>query len=194
MSLDKSVVETLVDHEERISELEQNGGGGGGSPFKLSAAWWDFSSDHSSNVDTDPGVTEVYWGWREFSAIKWRDEDPDWGSEDPDWEGMNLYHVVFKTSFSFTPESPGATDVVFEIPLSTYEDAGAPFEVMYLRSPLAVMAMDADSVILPASAAYYPHYDNADMLLLLVKVDAATAGREVEVFINTQFIAGPHAP
>lgn len=187
MSLDKSVVETLVDHEERISELEQNGGGGGGSPFKLSAAWWDFSSDHSSNVDTDPGDTEVYWGWREFSAIKWRDEDPD-------WEGMNLYHVVFKTSFSFTPESPGATDVVFEIPLSTYEDAGAPFEVMHLCNPLAVMAMDADSVILPASAAYYPPYGIVDMLHLLVKVDAATAGREVEVFINTQFIAGPHVP
>lgn len=32
MSLDKSVVETLEDHEERIDELEQNGGGGGGTP------------------------------------------------------------------------------------------------------------------------------------------------------------------
>lgn len=160
-------------------------GGGGGSPFKMSHASWDFSPDHSSNVDTDPGTTPVSWGWREFSAIPWRDEDPNWVSN-------GSYHVVFKTSFRFTPESPGATDVVFEIPPSTYDDAGAPFGVVYTSNPLAVMAMDDDSVVLPASAAYYTHYDSVDMLHLLVKVDAATAGKEVTVSINTQFITGPH--
>lgn len=191
MSLDKSVVETLEDHEERIYELEQSGGGGGGSPFKLSYDSWYFSPDHSSNVDTDPGAADVYWGWREFSAIKWRDEDPWWVSKD-------TYHVVFGTSFSFTPESPGATDIVFEIPYDTYYDADTPPEVATdFPRPLTVTAIDKDSVILPASATYYRHYNSVMdmyMLRLLVRVDAATAGREVEVFINTQFITKPQAP
>lgn len=166
--------------------------GGGGSPFKMSYASWDFSPDFSSNVDTNPGDTQVYWGWREFSAIPWRDEDPDWAG------GTPPYHIVFGTSFSFTPESPGATDVVFEIPYSTYEDAGTPYEVASnVPRALATTAIDEDSVILPASAAYYRYYNSVtdmNMLLLLVKVDAATAGREVEVSINTQLITEPIIP
>lgn len=165
--------------------------GGDGSPFKMSYDSWYFSSDHSSNVDASPGSTQVYWGWREFSAIPWRDEDPYWVNKD-------TYHVVFGTSFSFTPESPGATDIVFEIPYDTYANAETPLEVATnVPRPLTATAMDEDSVMLPASAAYYRYYNSVtdmDMVLLLVKVDAATAGREVQVTINTQFITEPQIP
>lgn len=171
--------------------IQLAGGGGDGSPFKMSYDSWYFSSDHSSNVDTDPGSTQVYWGWREFSAIPWRDEDPYWVNKD-------TYHVVFGTSFSFTPESPGATDIVFEIPYDTYANAETPLEVATnVPRPLTATAMDEDSVMLPASAAYYRYYNSVtdmDMVLLLVKVDAATAGREVQVTINTQFITEPQIP
>lgn len=175
---------------EGVIQLAENGGGG--SPFKMSYDSWDFSPDLSSNVDTDPGGTNVYWGWREFSAIPWRDEDPDWVSNES-------YHVVFRTYFWFTPESPGATDVVFEIPYDTYAAAGTPLSVIHPEGvyPLAVTAIDADSVVLPASASYYVHYNSVtdmDMLLLQVKVDAATAGRDVNVYINTQFITEPQLP
>lgn len=174
---------------EGVIQLAESGGGG--SPFKMSYDSWDFSPDLSSNVDTDPGATYVYWGWREFSAIQWRDEDPWWVNKD-------TYHVVFGTSFKFTPESPGTTDIVFEIPYDTYANAGTPSEVVPdFPRPLAAVAMDEDSVILPAAAAYYKYYNSVtdmNMVLLLVNVDAATAGREVEVTINTQFITEPQLP